>query len=144
LKRQRDRHGKFGYLLIFEKHKDGSIHLHALFKDFTGKLVDSGHKSKRGQVMYNFSGWTAGIVNNAEKIADLEKSANYVTKYITKDIERNAIGQGKKRYWCSSGLIRPIRDYQPSPIIERFATHKLTYNYEVPQCNVYYLKPKAP
>lgn len=72
LKNQRNRHGKFAYLLVPEFHADRkSLHFHALFQDYKGVLVDSG-KTIRNRKAYNFQSYTLGF-NSAVLIDDVER-----------------------------------------------------------------------
>lgn len=107
--------GRFDWLVIPELHQDGALHFHALFKGYNGELKESGHKSKDGKrIIYNLPNFKYGF-STAEKIAgeqaDLDKVASYIKKYITKDMPR--IGKGRKRYWHSNGLKKPL--YQDNP-----------------------------
>jgi hypothetical protein len=107
LRRQTNKYGPFNYLIVPEFHKDGvSIHFHAFFGGYKGKLVDSGKKIN-GRKAYNLTEWRLGFstaVPITQQTEDREKVANYLTKYITKDMPTFA---GKKRYWVSQKLQRP-------------------------------------
>lgn len=104
LKNQRMRNGKFAYLIVPEFHKDGkALHFHALFNEYPGELTDSGRNSK-GRRLYNLKSYTLGW-NSAVKIDNIEKVSSYVKKYITKDMPQF---RGKRRFWASTGLKRPI------------------------------------
>lgn len=110
LENQQKRKGKFAYLIVPEFHKDGkAIHFHALFKGYKGELKDTGHKTKRGQISYIMPSYTLGY-STAVKIDNIEAVGSYVRKYITKDMPTF---RGKKRYWCSQGLVRPIKVANP-------------------------------
>jgi len=112
LNNQQKRTGKFAYLIVPEFHKDGkSIHFHALFKGYQGKLKNTNHRTKRGQISYEISGYKLGY-STAVKIKpeDVEVVGSYVKKYITKDMPQF---NGKKRYWCSHALIRPKKVMNP-------------------------------
>lgn len=115
LKNQQNIHGSFRYIIVPEYHKDGqSIHFHALFKDYKGKLAFSGHLVN-GRKSYNIIGYKAGH-SSAVKIENgLDKVANYVGKYITKQMPQFG---NKKRYWASKNLIRPLAE--PNPQIDPF------------------------
>ena len=108
LNNQRILHGKFAYIIVPELHKDGALHFHALFSGFNGKLKDSG-KLIHGRKAFNFTGYKAGF-NSAVKIDNLEKVSSYVSKYMTKDMPTF---RNKQRYWCSNGLIRPVKIANP-------------------------------
>lgn len=95
------------YLIVPEAHADGALHFHALMKNFNGRLKDSTRKTKTNRPIYNFSGYRWGF-STAVKIQqnNHDQVANYVKKYITKNIPRFS---NKKRYWTSTNLIRPIK-----------------------------------
>lgn len=120
LKNQQKRNGKFPYLIVPELHKDGALHFHALFKDYPGKVekatnVHTGELLRpHGRQAYNLTGYTLGFTN-AMQIVDsassYAKMASYVSKYITKDMP---LFPGKKRYWPSRKLRKPIVEYNPA------------------------------
>lgn len=90
------------YLLVPELHKDGAIHFHALMSGFNGSMRDSGHKVG-GRTIFNVTCFRAGF-STAVRIEDQVPVANYIRKYITKDM---SILYGRKRYFCSNNLKRP-------------------------------------
>lgn len=108
LKSQRKNNAPFlKYIFVPERHKDGAWHFHGLISD-CGKMsfVDSTKKTEDGDIIYNIgsyrSGWTT-----ATKICHAGKASNYITKYITK---KNDTPEGKKRYWTSRNLKKPVFD----------------------------------
>lgn len=112
LKNQREIHGRFDYLILPEFHSDKkSIHFHGLFKNYQGQLKEANTKRKRKT--YNIKSYRLGF-SLAEKIEDIQKISSYVKKYITKDMPQF---DGKKRYWCSKHLTRPIKFHDTSPQI---------------------------
>jgi len=107
LKNQRDIHGQFQYLIVPEFHKDNiSLHFHALIKNYKGKLTDSGKKINKRKA-YNIKSYKLGF-STAVYIDNTEKVANYIKKYITKDM---ILLGNKNRYFCSKNLNRPIKTY---------------------------------
>lgn len=90
------------YLVIPEQHKSGAFHFHGLLAD-CGNLVfiDSGHKTKDGEPIYNLGNYRAGFTT-ATRVTSNERITKYVTKYITKDL--CAVAFGRKRYWASRNL----------------------------------------
>lgn len=117
LKNQQKLHGKFEYLIVPEFHKDGkSLHFHALFKGYTGKMKPAIAPKKQtlvyshsGKIVLDLVGWRNGFSNATiidQDDESLEKVANYVTKYITKEMPKFF---GKKRYWVSQNLVRPAK-----------------------------------
>jgi hypothetical protein len=120
-KNQRNRNGKFQYIIVAERHKDGALHFHALIGGYTGRLVyavspkTGKHISdKHGDFIRNFDEYTLGI-NSAKIISTSEsktktKTAYYLQKYINKDM---IIVFGKNRYWASKGLLKPPTEENP-------------------------------
>lgn len=80
----------FKYIIFPEYHslKDGeekpSIHFHGLLSGDL-KLVDSGYRTERGQIIYNSERWSFGFSTVIEIDGEKNKLVNYVMKYITKD-----------------------------------------------------------
>lgn len=108
-------HGsKFKYLIVPERHANGAWHFHALFEDYKNPTEDfysrknpyitiSELKSKKNKNRKFITRFNFGRSELAP-IRDKTKMANYVKKYITKELisEPNA-----KRYWASRNLERP-------------------------------------
>ena len=93
------------YIFVPELHQDGAIHWHGLCSSAALRLVDSGHKDKRGRVIFNVSDWTFGFTT-ATMVSDHLAACRYVTKYIAKGMQGGTIGG---RYWLHGGqLARPI------------------------------------
>lgn len=101
------------YLAVPEYHKNGAIHFHALLSGFNGRLQDSGKRTKNNQIIYNATGYHSGFTNfvkigerfdTQDFDSDYQRVANYLTKYITKDMP---LFFGRRRYLVSRGLARP-------------------------------------
>lgn len=107
LKHQREKCPDMVYLLVPELHKSRRIHFHGLFSkcDDLG-FVDSGHRTKKGQVIYNLGSYKLGW-STATRVDDNTRVTKYLSKYITKDLCNSTFG--KKRYWAS----RNIQDVEP-------------------------------
>jgi len=111
LNNQREIHGSFDYLIVPEFHKDGkAIHFHALLKNYKGKLTKSTVKNPSREI-FNIFSYRSGYSTAVKIDKNIEKVGSYVKKYITKDMP---LFPGKKRYWCSTGLVRPITDINPT------------------------------
>ena len=115
---QRKRNGKFRYILVFERHKDGALHAHALIGGYTGKLpyAINPHTDKKipdghGDFKRNLGEYRLGL-NTVLKIHDSTSTTRYLMKYITKE---NLIEFGKNRYWVSKNLKKPIIEENPEP-----------------------------
>lgn len=93
------------YILVAELHKSGRFHFHGLFANCDNlPMTDSGHRDKKGRIIYNIDGYTVGF-STASKVTDSNAAGNYVTKYITKSL--CAVTKGRKRYWHSLNLELP-------------------------------------
>jgi hypothetical protein len=112
IKNQKRRVGSFEHLIIPEFHADKqALHFHGLLQGYSGELIDSGKKTKRGQNIYNIKGYRSGFTT-AVKInpEEYERVARYVTKYMTKDMPERF---GQHRYWRSSGMKSPPEQDNP-------------------------------
>lgn len=105
LRRMKRKYGKFDYIMIPELHKDGAIHFHGVTGGLNAPIVDAGVMHK-GSEVYNCLEWSHGFTT-LTKIRDKEKTASYVTKYITKEMQNSIVEKGKKKYWLSRGLRKP-------------------------------------
>lgn len=130
--------GKMQYVAVPELTKQGNLHFHILLHNFKGRLMDSGHKDKKGRIVYNFIGFHAGIIANATKIESLDNSARYLTKYLSKDMQTVS---NSKRYWRSKGLSKPKIVYNLEPILSPPQTYK-TYSHPLYSCLELSLTPK--
>jgi hypothetical protein len=109
---------KVQYLLIPEQHKDGAWHMHGFimglplhhFRAFTlGEKLPNYIRSKllRGQSVYEWEPYRAKFgFCDFEPVRDLPKCANYVKKYITKDLSRCVSALGAHLYYGSQHLRR--------------------------------------
>lgn len=109
LELMRKKYGKFRYIIIPELHKDGAIHFHGVTGGFKGVLTYSGIKHQKAKV-FNCSDWKNGFTT-ITKMRNKEKCASYVTKYFTKEMQNSIVGKGKKKYWLSKGLEKPVVSY---------------------------------
>lgn len=109
LKYMKKKFGKFDYIFIPERHKDGCIHFHGVTGGFNCELINSGVKHQ-GNDVYNCKNWRYGF-STVTFIRDQKKTASYITKYVTKELSQEIVGKGKKKYWCSRGLRLPVEKY---------------------------------
>ena len=103
------------YLIVPEQHKNGAWHFHGLFADCDGLgFADSGHRDSKGRIVWNVGKYRLGF-STATQITDLKKTASYICKYITKELCAATVG--RKRYWVSRNLDKPIviEDYSELP-----------------------------
>lgn len=132
LKRQRKNDKSFQYLIVSELHKKceecvnlkqsqcvhddrpKALHFHALINGYKGKLTPvinprTGKHLKKGRrLVYDFPNFTLGysqVYFIGETEQDRIKSGFYLLKYLKKDMPTF---KGKKRYWASRGLSKPL------------------------------------
>lgn len=109
LNNQIKKYGRFPYVQVMEFHKNKGVHFHSLFKNYKGKFkfykldVDK-------RPLYNLVGYKKGF-STAKEIYDISGTSRYIRKYIMKEMP---LFRGKKRYWSSQGLLRPVitQDYK--------------------------------
>lgn len=118
LKREREkaryRNEDFRYIFIPEVHhgggeNDGTIHWHGVTGGYTPELNDSGHLYRNTKI-FNCESWNYGFTN-VQRVRSKAKIANYVMKYMTKDLIDSPVRAGKKKYWNSKNLKLPEQYY---------------------------------
>ena len=121
LKYMKKKYGLFDYIFIPERHKDGCIHFHGVTGGFGGEIVKATHRGTNvlhnGYQVYNSLNWKFGY-STITMIRDKQKTASYITKYVTKDLDQSIVGKGKKKYWSSRGLRRPVVEYSSQNLKE--------------------------
>lgn len=118
----------FKYLVIPEAHADGSIHFHGflhcfppgMLLEYTQECIHSStplpqyivDKVTAGGKLYHCPEWDDVFgYNILEPIIDQDRSASYVTKYVSKDIGNLNF---PTRYWCSRDLMKKITVHSQS------------------------------
>lgn len=104
------------YLLVPEKHKDGSWHLHGLFSDISSILTSFYWLDKNGyNVPYHLVDdgyycwidyWFKFGFCSLGAIDDPVACGFYITKYISKELQKDSLPVGLHLYYCSRGLNR--------------------------------------
>lgn len=98
------------YLIIPELHKDGAIHFHGLLLGdikISPAVKDNNFIYHNGKQVFNIDSWNKYGFSTVTKIESIQKTASYVTKYITKDIKKIL----NQYYFCSRKLNKePITD----------------------------------
>ena len=107
LNRQKKHSPDFAYVIVPEFHKDGAIHFHALIRAYNGDMKPT-QVFQNGKRVYNVTGFTSGFTNAQKMDDNQEKTAGYITKYITKDTINRF---NKRRYWASKNLQKPVKHY---------------------------------
>lgn len=132
LKNQKKKMKKFGYLIVPERHEDGALHFHGMIKHYEGELKRSvnqkTHKplfDKKHRPVFEYPGYRSGftVVKMIDQTPEaLSKAANYLVKYITKEMPRIS---GQNRYWASKGLNKPYTvNNPPEHILNQKPTFK--------------------
>jgi len=126
LKNVRKRKAKnLKYIIIPELHKDGkSYHFHGLIANVEGlKIVESIVSSK----VFNLPDYKLGF-SVALPVRDNMRVANYITKYISKQL--GVINFAKKRYWASNNLDLPqvsIDFVSYTSFFDTISSHNIKY-----------------
>ena len=109
------------YVLVPEKHEDGAWHFHGVFRNCDGlnfvpaKNLQKTYKGsankyymqdlvRKGEQVYDMERFKLGFTD-CTRVRDTKKVANYILKYITKDMVTDT--PNKRRYWCSKNLPKP-------------------------------------
>jgi hypothetical protein len=135
------------WLIVPEQHKDGAYHLHMFMSGIPADRVqysgyDYCNKDKNySRPIYNWLDTVDFGYNDYLFIGNLEpldrlKMANYVTKYITKDLAINRFN--KKKYWTSKGLAEPTRSNTFTKDIDG-----ILYPAEIISESTYYIKDQS-
>lgn len=98
LKYQREKYGKFDYIFI--------PFLIEARNPKTDKLI-----KKNGLQIYNAETWKDGF-STVSKIDSKAKTANYISKYITKDLIAIPSAYRQPKYFVSRGLKKPEIEFQ--------------------------------
>jgi hypothetical protein len=120
LNKQQTQHGRFEYLIVAEYHKDGALHFHAFMHNYKGNIEKTTYR-KHGRDVYRIKSYQLGISDMQyieQTPDDYKRISSYIKKYITKDMP---IFSGRKRYWCSTGLVRP--DIIKNPSVEKLENY---------------------
>lgn len=124
------------YLLIPEEHKKGGWHMHGFLmglpkshlrrfelKEKLPRYIRE--KIKVGQEIYEWQAYRKKFgFCDLEPVKDSFAVSAYVTKYITKDLDRTVKESGAHLYYCSQGLSRS------SLVFVGKANEGLVYDYE--------------
>ena len=136
----RDYNTKYGlaikYLLIPEEHKKGGWHMHGFLMGLPDEHLRLftlseklpkyiREKLKSGQAVYEWEPYRKKFgFCDLEVVKDQFAVSAYVTKYITKDLDRTVRESGAHLYYCSQGLSRSV------VIFRGKANDGLVYDYE--------------
>lgn len=135
------------YLIVPERHQDGSWHAHGLFSGLpeseliSFKEMDKrGYRSANGRRLppklrfSNYKNWTAyqdkfGFCSFG-KIVNPVAAGFYITKYITKDNDRMVQDVGLHSYYASRGLqgaTKHVDFFGRDPAIDRLLVNKYDF-----------------
>lgn len=93
------------YIIVPEKHKDGAWHFHGLLKDLS---FDELYTNSNGYL--SFKRYKYGFTS-LDPVRDTHRAGTYILKYLVKGYNYIDIPKGKKRYWASRKLDKPIIEY---------------------------------
>lgn len=89
------------FLFIPEQHKNGAWHLHGVISgDYADFITDNEY------LFYTCSIFNSIGFNSVSKIKDIDRVGAYITKYITKEMDK--IHKFRHTYFASHGLNRPV------------------------------------
>ena len=137
IKALKRKYGKFDYCLVPEFHEEGAsaglIHWHGAMNltGFDLTRATNFHTGKelfdkQGRKLFNLDYWDSTGLSTLSEIDSTRKIANYVTKYITKNIE-NVVGKGQRKYWSSLGE-KPVQRYLSEEEALRFLeNHEVSF-----------------
>lgn len=91
---------KLKYLLVPEQHKNGAWHFHGLFD---GIALESLVQNEYGYFDIPYYRKRFGFVS-LSAVKDHNKTASYITKYISKDFTASGVEVGKHLFYASRGL----------------------------------------
>lgn len=113
------------YVLVPEYHDDGAIHFHGLLEDIP---IEHLSINKYGYLDWEKYKSTFGFIS-ISVIRDNVLVANYITKYVTKDMAVRSADLNQHLYICSKGLKKAVIVYQ--------SAGELTfYDYENEFCKI--------
>ena len=102
------------YIVVAELHKDGAYHFHGLFSNVENWKIKKATNPRTGELLkykekqiYSINQYKLGI-SEISKVKDTDKVANYITKYITKELITQT--ENKRRYWASKNLKKPEKE----------------------------------
>ena len=114
--RNRTEEDKIRYLLIPEQHKDGAWHMHGLLNGLTSsdlrefKVSENIPKRmkdriRKGEKIYDWTAYRRKFgYFMCENVQNSTACAKYVTKYISKDLQKSVRDSGAHLYFASQGL----------------------------------------
>jgi hypothetical protein len=109
----------FHYVRVFEQHKDGAIHIHALVDlrmDDENKVSNTGlvYAPKFTRYLKDLGAdkWGAYIAHGVNIMGDSGHVVLYITKYMTKQAQSFIASKGLRRIQCSQSL--SMAKYTPS------------------------------
>ena len=99
-------HPSMFYLAVPEYHKKGALHFHLLIGGVSFDDLKCQHwKDINGKPIYIVGRWRTGY-STLSVIENLEKTKNYILKYLTKQsLDERFFG--KKRFYVSRNIVRP-------------------------------------
>ena len=100
------------YIIVPEKHKDGAWHFHGILQ---GISPDQLYTNSNGYL--SFKQYKYGFTS-LDAVRDTHRAGTYILKYMVKGYNYLDIPKGKKRYWASRKLQKPIIDHDVIDVSE--------------------------
>lgn len=120
------------YLIVPELHKDGAIHFHGFINSEAVKLKPTRKRDKAGRKIFNVLDWTIGFTTAVFLDGTYEAACQYISKYVTKQVENGKGCIGGRYYLHGGELLEPI--YKPLPI--PFDTADFGRDFEIPEASL--------
>lgn len=125
IKQMRRKYKDFNYVLVFELHKSGLIHVHGCMDltKFPLRCAVNPHNNKemfdsKGRQLFNLPDWDSTGFSSITELGDSTKVSNYITKYVTKDLEK-VVPDNKKRFRASLSR-EPLKRYLSETEVANF------------------------
>lgn len=116
---------KIRYVWVPELHQDGAAwHLHGVLSGLTPKDL---RRNKNGFLEWSWSAERVGFFS-LSRIRSAEKTATYVRKYMTKNVEAGGYEKGAHLYYRSKGLQGPTELALCNPLDENDLVAWLRYS----------------
>ena len=121
------RHG-LRYVLVPERHKDGAIHFHGFFGGEGLEVIDSEHRDRCGNPVYNLPQWRYGFSTALVLQGEYPRAVAYVCKYIGKQQGERPMG----RWYYSGGDLREPKKIYADLDYDQIANMADCYKLETP------------
>jgi len=124
---------KFRYLSVVEFQKRGAVHYHCIFFNMDLQIEENERNNRTIAKL-----WGHGFVD-IERVRSAKRVGPYVCKYLDKAVHDERL-RGKKAFFTSRGLIRPLL-YRNETMIDNFLqSNRLVVEHTVEYDSIHYKK----